>query len=65
MAVARDATDVVSQKCAEANLEELALLLNELLREFEQTNDTQRRKEIATEISELTHTLRNRSAQKQ
>jgi hypothetical protein len=50
-----------------ANLEELALLLDELVREFGQTIDTQRRKEIATEISELTlqiHTLRDRSSQK-
>jgi hypothetical protein len=51
----------------EANLEELALLLDELVREFGQTIDTQRRKEIATEISELTlriRTLRDPSSQK-
>ena len=45
----------------QANLEELALLLDELIREIGQTTDSPRRKEIATEISELTlriHTLR-------
>jgi hypothetical protein len=45
----------------EDKLEELALLLDELVRELERTTDSQRRKEIATEISELTlrlHTLR-------
>jgi hypothetical protein len=51
----------------EANLEELGLLLEALVREWGQTVDTHRRKEIATEISELTlriHTLRDRSSQK-
>ena len=51
----------------EANVEELALLLNELVREFAKTIDPQRRKEIATEISELTlriHTSKDRSLQK-
>ena len=44
----------------QANLEELAILFDELIREFGQTTDPPRRKEIAPEISELTlriHTL--------
>jgi hypothetical protein len=38
----------------ETNLEELALLLDQLERELAATTDPRRRKEIATEISELT-----------
>ena len=48
----------------EARLEELALLLDQLVREYGQTTDAQRRKDIATEISELTqrlHTLRDQA----
>jgi hypothetical protein len=51
----------------EANLEELALLLDELVNELGRTTDSQRRKQIATEISELTlqiHTLRDESGKK-
>jgi len=50
-----------------ANLEELALLLDELVRELGRTTDSQRRTQIATEISELTlqiHTLRKESGKK-
>jgi len=46
----------------EANLEELALLLDQLVHEYGQATDAQRRKQIAKEISELTlrlHTLRD------
>jgi hypothetical protein len=51
----------------EANLEELALLLDELVHELARTTDSQRRTQIATEISELTlqiHTLRDESGKK-
>ena len=51
----------------EASLEELVLLLEGLTREFGQTIDAQHRKDIATEISELTlriRSLRDRAPQK-
>jgi hypothetical protein len=50
----------------EPSLQELAVLFDEFAREFAETTDTRRRKEIAAEISELTlfSSLKDRSKQK-